>query len=228
VYNTFLVDADDTLFDFAACCKNALHDAMKECGILEEEGDHARYMAINDLYWGKLEKKEVTHEDLLTRRFYDFLKEKGEDGAKSGELNDAYVKNLSLQCVSFEGAREFLAELKKTGKIYIITNGTASVQKGRFKAFGMANYAEDVFISEEIGFYKPAKEYMDFVVAHIPNFSAKETLIIGDSLTSDIPMSEFYGVDAVWFNKKGKSFTGKIYPAYQSATYEGILKITKK
>jgi 2-haloacid dehalogenase len=222
------VDADDTLFDFAACCKNALHEAMKECKITEEEGDHARYMAINDLYWGKLEKKEVTHDELLTRRFFDFLQGKGEDGNKSDALNAAYVKNLSLQCVSFEGAREFLTELKKAGRIYIITNGTASVQRGRFLQFGMANYAEDVFISEEIGAYKPAKEYMDYVVSRIPHFSARETLIVGDSLTSDIPMSEFYEVDAVWFNKKGKPFAGKIYPAYQTATYAEVLKIVKK
>lgn len=226
-YNIFLVDADDTLFDFSACCKNALLKAMERCAIPYEKGDHARYMAINDLYWGRLEKKEVTHEELLTVRFRDFLRNKGreEEGAK---LNDAYVDCLSKECVPFDGTKQFLAELKKLGRIYIITNGTARVQRNRFQKFSLSRYAEDIFISEEIGAYKPAKEYMDYVIAHIPAFSHEKALIIGDSLTSDIPMSAVYGTDCVWMNRKDKPFTGKIMPAYTAKTYEEILKIARE
>ena len=63
-----------------------------------------------------------------------------------------------------------MKELNGAGRVYIVTNGTYSVQKSRFDIARLWDYAEEAFVSEKIGFDKPNKAYTDYVVSHIPDF----------------------------------------------------------
>ena len=67
----------------------------------------------------------------------------------------------------------------------------------------LSNYFSDKFISEEIGYEKPSIQYFDTVISRIPNFDASKTLVIGDSLTSDIAGGIGAGLDTCWYNPKG-------------------------
>lgn len=224
-YDIFLLDADDTLFDFTACCKNALQRAMSACGFSYRDEYHLKYMEINDRLWRSLERKEITHERIFSVRFAELLTFMGESIEKAGELNEKYVDALSDECVIIEGAEEFLTQLNKWGRVYIITNGTASVQHGRFEKFRLKNYAEEIFISEEMGVYKPSKAYLDHVAARVPRFDATRALIIGDSLSSDISLANAAKVDCIWFNYFKKPFKGNAIPTYTAESYEEVLKI---
>lgn len=223
-YEIFLLDADDTLFDFSACCKNALKRATVACGFSYREEYHKLYLAINDEMWRKLERKEITHEELFRTRFKAFLAAVGESDEKGDELNREYVAALTEECVPFPGAETFLKELLKRGKIYIVTNGTASVQRGRFKKFELEKYVSGVFISEDVGAYKPSIDYFSYVAAHIPAFDKQKSVLIGDSLTSDIAMACAADVDCVWLNFANRKNTGKNRPTYIAASYEEVLK----
>ncbi|MBP5242300.1 MAG: YjjG family noncanonical pyrimidine nucleotidase [Clostridia bacterium] len=227
-YDIFLLDADDTLFDFPACCKNALRRAMELCNIAYCEDDHEKYMRINGGLWKRLERKEITHQDLFELRFKEFLLQKTGDGTKCAQLNDAYMRCLSQECVSFDGAEDFLRELKKRGRICIITNGTAFVQRGRFKKFGIYRYAEEVFISEEIGAYKPSAEYMARVAKNIENFTPQTALIIGDSLSSDVALAGNTGIDCVWFHPQGESSEGGNAVTFEAKSYQAILQFLNR
>lgn len=227
-YSLFLLDADDTIFDFSACCRNALAHAAEKSGLAFDDGVHALYLSINDRLWAQLERREITHGELLTLRFSLLLRELGLPEEGAAELNGRYVEALSRECVTFPGAREFLAALCELGDIYVVTNGTASVQHGRMDRFGMKEYVRDIFISEEIGAYKPAEEYFAGVRAGIPGFSAERTLLIGDSLTSDIAMASAAGVDSVWFNRRGKAFSGTVEPTYVARSYEDVLNFAAR
>ena len=46
-------------------------------------------------------------------------------------------------------------------------------------------YFKDIFVSEEVGYQKPMKEYFDFVLNGFL-ILVEKTMIIGDSLHSDI------------------------------------------
>ncbi len=227
-YEIFLLDADDTLFDFTACCKNALKNALRECGFSYREGYHLQYLKINNELWRALERKEITHGELFSLRFQEFLTAVGEGVEKASLLNEKYVAALADECVILKGATEFLTKLKELGKIYIITNGTASVQRGRFKKFALENYAEKIFVSEEMGVYKPAKEYFDRVAQSIPDFDKERALIIGDSLTSDISLANAAEVDCVWFNPLEKPLAKGAKPTYIAKNYDEILKIIRE
>ena len=59
------------------------------------------------------------------------------------------------------GAEELLETLYGKYQMYLVTNGTLSVQKGRLKSSGISTYFEDIFISEELGYNKPSVEYFN-------------------------------------------------------------------
>ena len=198
---------------------------MERCGFEYREEYHRKYLSINNELWSKLERQEITHAELLVLRFSKFLSSLGEDSSLSGVLNQAYIQALAEECVPFDGVREFLTALRNLVRIYIVTNGTASVQRRRFEKFGLQNYAEDIFISEEIGAYKPAEAYFSYVKNHIPNFEPKTTLLIGDSLSSDIAMAHAMGVDCVWFNPQNKALQADFSPTFTAKNYAEILKI---
>ena len=116
-YEIFLLDADDTLFDFTACCKNALKNALRECGFSYREGYHLQYLEMNNKLWRALERKEITHGELFSLRFQEFLTAVGESASKASLLNEKYVAALGEECVTLSGATEFLTKLKELGKI---------------------------------------------------------------------------------------------------------------
>ena len=64
----------------------------------------------------------------------------------------------------------------------------------------LQKYFEDIFISEEIGFNKPDIRYFESCFSRIPSFSRETSVIVGDSLTSDIQGGINAGIRTVWFH----------------------------
>lgn len=73
----FLLDIDETLFDFPREEREALCRALEKRGIPPTEEMTARYHAINESYWKKLERGEITRARLVVERFEVFLREYG-------------------------------------------------------------------------------------------------------------------------------------------------------
>lgn len=227
-YSIFLLDADDTLFDFTACCRNALRRAMEKCGMVCREGYHLQYLEINNAQWRRLERGEITRARLFAERFVLFLQKIGEPTARAAALNEAYVSALSEECVPFAGAKSFLRELSGMGRVYIVTNGAAFIQKGRFEKSGFGQYFAGVFISEQAGAYKPSLRFYEYVAAHIPDFIKEETLLIGDSLTSDMALAAAAGLDAVWFNPEGKPLPAGAGGFFEARGYADVLAFASR
>ena len=56
------------------------------------------------------------------------------------------------------------------------------------------------------------KEYFDYCFKHIENFDLKNTLLIGDSLSSDIQGGINVGLDTCWLNLSKQKTT--FFPTY--------------
>ena len=97
---------------------------------------------------------------------------------------------------------------------YIVSNGNLSVQNGRIASAGIAGYFEEIFISQKIGFDKPRKEFFDACFARIPGFDRQRSIIVGDSLTSDIRGGINAGIKTCWYNPRGKAARADIRPDY--------------
>ena len=221
--NIFLVDADDTILDFHGASAIALKTAFIESGIAWKEEFLTEFKRINGGLWEALERKELTRKELMDRRFHIFLSHMGFDDIDADAFNKIFLNHLATHPIYITGAQAFLEALRKLGRVYIVTNGTAWIQKSRFDISNLWSYAEDVFVSDLIGFDKPAKEYTDYVVSHIPQFSAKNAVWIGDSLSADIKAANEANIDSIWYNRHKKEVTGEVSPDYIFEDFRQIL-----
>lgn len=207
--DTVFLDLDNTIFDFSKAEKIALKKTLETLGVDTSEKTLARYSVLNTAQWKLLEKGEITRKEVKVRRYRLLFEELGTD-ASAEEAAALYESLLGIGHYFMEGAEELLNELKGRYRLYLATNGTASVQKGRIASASLERYFDGIFISEEIGYNKPDKAYFEACFAEIPDFVKEKAVIVGDSLTSDIQGGINAGIRTVWFNPKGEPGDGEI------------------
>lgn len=202
-YKTLLFDADGTLLDFERSEHEAIGETLCRFDLPDSDEIRRTYSLANAEQWRLLEQKLTTKEQLKVDRFRVFCKRVGFD-RPAREMAQFYEARLATKNYLLDGALEICETLSQTHDLYIITNGIQAVQEGRLGSSPLKAFFKDVFISEELGAEKPSVEYFDRATARIPSFSAKDALVIGDSLTSDIAGGLAAGIDVCWFNPKGK------------------------
>ena len=212
--DTLLFDLDNTLLDFNKAERIALTRTLLDMGLKPEEKVLERYSVLNLAQWKMLERGEITRDQVKVRRYRLLFSELGVD-CSAEEAAKRYEKYLGIGHYYMDGAEELLEHLFPEYRLYMVTNGTASVQHGRMKSAGMERYFQDVFISEEIGFNKPSREFFERSFARIPDFHKERALVIGDSLTSDILGGIHAGVKTVWFNPQKEANDSDIIPDYE-------------
>ncbi len=202
-YKTLLFDADGTLLDFVRAESEALSDVLAHFSLPESDEIHRTYSVANAEQWRLLELGQTTKDRLKVDRFRNFC---GLVGfvCDPAEMAKFYEARLATKSYCLEDALAVCEKLSKTHSLYIITNGIKSVQTGRFSISPLRPYLKDIFISEELGAEKPAREYFDRVAEKIPDFDPKTALVIGDSLSSDIAGGIAAGLDVCWYNPARK------------------------
>lgn len=208
-----LFDLDDTLFDFHKAEKIALTKTLVHFGIDPTEETLALYSTINAAHWKRLELGEISREEVKVGRYRKLFKTIGVE-CDPVKATAYYESMLAIGHYFMPGAPELLGELYRKYRLYIVSNGTAKVQEGRIGSSGIAKYMDGIFISQILGANKPDKQFFDICFAEIPDFSLSETVIIGDSLSSDIKGGINAGITTVWFNPKGIENNNDIKPDY--------------
>lgn len=208
-----LFDLDDTLFDFHKAEKIALTKTLVHFGIDPTEETLALYSAINAAHWKRLELGEISREEVKVGRYRELFKTIGVE-CDPVKATAYYESMLAIGHYFMPGAPELLEELYGKYRLYIVSNGTAKVQEGRIGSSGIAKYMDGIFISQVLGANKPDKQFFDICFAEILDFSLSETVIIGDSLSSDIKGGINAGIITVWFNPKGIENDSDIKPDY--------------
>ena len=208
-----LLDLDDTILDFHKAERIALSKTIREFGLEPTEEVLSCYHVINKWHWEQLEKGVMTRAEILVNRFAVLFEKQGivVDAAACAR---AYEKNLSIGHYFLPGAEEAVDSLSKKYRLFLVSNGTASVQKGRMTSANLYRFFEKVFVSQEIGHTKPSKAYFDACFAQIPGFDPQKAIIVGDSLSSDIQGGINAGIKTVWINPGHKSCSD-IKPDYE-------------
>ena len=221
-----LFDLDDTLLDFHRAEAEAIRHTLKEIGIDPSDETVALYSRINRSCWAKLETGEYTREEVLHRRFDILFEALGVSG-DAHETQKIYEYRLSLGAYYLEGAEELLDELYGKYRLYLATNGIVNVQARRIKDSGIGKYFDGIFVSERIGYNKPDKRFFVCSFAQIPDFVLDETVIIGDTLTSDILGGINAGIRTVYFNPRGLKNNTGITPTYEIGALAEITELLK-
>ena len=208
------LDLDDTILDFKKAEYIAIGKTIAEFGVEPTEEIRHRYHLINKWHWEQLELGKMTRAQVLENRFRVLFEEQGIQ-VDAARVARAYEKNLGTGHWFLPGAEEAVDALHKKYRLFLASNGTASVQKGRMTSANLYRFFETVFVSQEIGHNKPAKEYFDACFARIPGFDPEKCIMVGDSLTSDIRGGINAGIRTVWVNPTHAPGRPDIVPDYE-------------
>lgn len=193
------LDLDDTILDFHKAERIAIHKTLGELGLEPTEEVLGRYHLINKAHWEMLERGDLTRAEVQWKRFDALFREFGVE-ADPHMAARRYMENLSVGHYFLPGAEETVKELHKKYRLFLASNGTASVQKGRMTSANLYRFFEKVFVSQEIGHNKPALAYFDACFRQIPDFDPGKAMIVGDSLTSDMKGGNNAGIKTCWVN----------------------------
>lgn len=224
-YPYLLFDADDTLFDFMKASTRAFSIMCETNGIPDTPEVYRQYHEINEVLWGAFDRGEVTKEFVTLERYVRFLKALGLD-RDPARCNRDYLTALGQTVFPLPHAEEVCRTLAARGhRLYIVTNAVASVQRGRLKSCSFGHLFADAFISEEAGASKPHRAYYDYVRARLPGVTPENTLVIGDSLATDVRGANNAGLPCCWFNPTGRQRQEGLRIDYEIADLRELLDI---
>ena len=226
---TILWDIDGTILNFQSAAENSLKNTFRKFGYGEitDELLHM-YEGINDAYWCKLEKGEITTEKLLVERFVEFFTKIGVETTRVKEFNQAYLNGLLDTVVFMPEAYETVKKLHPQYKQYIVTNGVKQLQRQKIAKAKIEEFFDGIFISDEIGHEKPQIEFFDYVFDRIETQNRNEIMIIGDSLTSDIAGGIHAGIHTCWYHPSNEENHSDIKPEFTVTSHLEFQELLKQ
>lgn len=228
-YQILLLDVDGTLLDFNQSERLGISKLLVTYGFPVLEEYILLYHDINEQFWQKFNRGEISKTLLLTARFHQFFGQLGRetDGA---EAEKYYREFLDQSAILLPEAAETCHYLSRKYACYIVTNGTSSTQYKRLALSGLDQFVKGIFVSEDAGSQKPQKAYFDYCFSKI--FPRKkevgeeeksQMLIIGDSLHSDVLGGNYAGIDTCWINPNHQPGEEGIYADYEVCRISDLL-----
>lgn len=219
-YRVVLLDADNTLFDFDEAERRSLRHSLEARGGVYNGETLALYLSINRPLWEALHRGEVDQETLVVERFRRFGGELGLT-CDPAEWNREYLAGLGDCAALLPGAEELLEVLKPHCRLALATNGVAEVQRRRLAQSPIAPYFEGVFISGEMGVRKPDRDFFDRILAEM-KADRGETVMVGDTLSSDIQGAVNASIDSIWYSPEGGLSP---LPTYRAESLERVAEL---
>ncbi|MCI8624431.1 MAG: noncanonical pyrimidine nucleotidase, YjjG family [Provencibacterium sp.] len=223
-FDILLLDADGTLFDFHAAQRQALERAFSRYALPFSEETLLLYDALNEGLWRKLERGEITREELFDSRFRLLFEELGRS-VDTVRFNADYLDALAGGVFLLPGALELCRRLHERCRLYLATNAVEHVQKRRLRASELAPYIDNIFTSEEMGYEKPDPRYFDGLFRRLGNPDRRRVLMLGDSLTSDMLGAVRAGIACCWYCPDAGKTPGGIPIDYRIERLEDFIPI---
>lgn len=205
-YDAILFDADETLFNYEKAAKCALLSTLSAYQIDFPRNVCERYQHWNNLVWRCFERGEIQKSELQTERFRKLFEELSIHADPAG-FNESYLLALAERGDELPGAVELCQALFPYCPLYIVTNGFTFTQERRLARSLLRPYIKKMYISEQLGFQKPRKEYFDAVLTDISLTDRSRVILLGDSLTSDMQGGINAGIPTCWYNPFGQEAT---------------------
>lgn len=203
-YQYLLIDNDNTLMDFAAAERKALLDVLNAFALPADESVCRTYHAINDAQWKALERGETTQAALRVTRFRELLHVLDRADLDPAALSNRYNIALGSHADLLPGAEDFIRALHGRMKIALVSNGISTIQRSRLAKCPIAPLFDAVVISEEVGAAKPDPRLLFFALEQLGCTDKARAVMMGDSLTADIPAAARADIDSIFFSPGGR------------------------
>ena len=110
-------------------------------------------------------------------------------------------RTLSRQKLEvYPGVRKALRELKSRGKgVYLLSNAQTDFTRPEIEMMGLTEYFDGIFISSEVGYKKPSKEFFDKLLETY-QLDPKTCLMVGNDESADIQGARLAGMDSLYIH----------------------------
>lgn len=202
-----IFDLDDTLCDYRKARENAkapINEVLRVHGI-DEDTFWERFNQVELVLFRQFADGAITRNEYRTRRFADVLEGFHEKfGELTTELNHIYMQETIDRIELFDDSIPLMKALQsKEIEAVILTNGPSDGQRAKCKRLGLSRYIQRIYISEEIGFSKPARGAFEYVLRDL-DVPASGMLMVGDSIENDIVGAEQVGIKAALIDRENK------------------------
>ena len=197
MYRAIFIDIDDTLLDYIPCCREAFELALPE---------HPEYFDLFFEISGRLfsEAKHGLHTIAEVMELYpkEFIATIGYPPEAVDPFKHAFRAAWGKTHTLVPGAKEMLENLQAKGyRLFAASNSIGHLQRSRLEKAGILPYFEDTYISMDIGYDKPDIRFYQEALRRC-GLQAKEVLMIGDSMTTDVIGARKAGMDALFFDRQ--------------------------
>lgn len=200
------IDIDNTLLDFDAYVRASMRDGFARFGLRPyEPWMYDVFVRENDRLWQSIERSELTFARLQEIRWNTVFRALGIEA--DGVAFERYFREaLHESAIPVPGAQELLTQLHGRFILCAASNGPYAQQLHRLELADMRKYFDYLFISEKIGASKPSRAFYDAAFAELnagrtEPVLPQETLMLGDSATSDMAGGLQYGMRTCYFRR---------------------------
>ncbi len=208
-YRHVIFDLDRTLWDFERNSRETFGDLhikynLQKQGVGNLDEFYEAYTVINHALWDEYRKGLIEKDFLNVERFRRvLLLYRIDDREMAAQMAHDYVSISPTKKHLFEGAVQLLEYLKDKGyALHILTNGFREVQRIKIYNSGFEPFFDEVIISEETGFKKPAPEIFAITLERT-GAAEEEAVMVGDDISVDIEGAKNAGIDGIWVNHNG-------------------------
>lgn len=215
-YDNYIFDLYGTLIDLDSDEMSAKTWKRFISWLDKREIKHPDYITMRREFF-ELDKKariKLTNEMGIKYPEIDIIPVYKEQFTKYGNsLSDSEIEELSYAfrraSIShiglYDGVMEYLNSLKANGKkIYILSNAQRSYTWPEVLMFGFDKIMDDILISSDDYYMKPEVKYFERLFSK-HNLDKATSVMIGDSLSSDIRGAINYGIDYIHLSGDNKA-----------------------
>ena len=210
---TLLFDLDNTLVDFSGAEKKAfadLHQHFLKQQHTDIEKNYLCYQAINAPLWQDVEKGIITPRQAADMRIQKLLRQL-KITHPAEEVVAHYENCLAKYTDWLPGVTESLDKLQQQFQLGVITNGLKTVQSAKYNSMHLGEWFDCYVISDEVKLAKPDPEIFSIALQQL-GAQAEQTLMVGDSLSSDYRGAINSDIDFCWVHPQAESPVPDAWP----------------
>jgi len=144
-----------------------------------------------------------------------------DDRVFAEQLADTFRQERRKLHIVYDDVEPALQWLRARYPLALITNGASDLQRFKLARSGLAPYFEHVFVAGEVGVRKPDPQIYHAALDRL-QAGPHETVMVGNSLRSDVGGAQGVGITGIWLNRERKALEGEIVPDAEIASLDDL------
>ena len=209
MYRAIFIDIDDTLLDYIPCCREAFDFALSQINhypsqLTNKDELFELFFSISGRLFSEAKRGLHTIAEVMDLYPEEFCLTAGYPQEAIDPFKHAFRAAWGTTHTLVPGAVETLEALQRKGyRLFAASNSFGHLQRSRLEHAGILHYFEDTYISMDIGYDKPDVRFYQEALRRC-GLEAKDVLMIGDSMTTDIIGAQAAGLATCFFDRRGE------------------------